>query len=77
MGRERQCSIEKCKRLYTKKLEHVKKYHTIDAYTKFQAKYLSPEMCHRCKSLFDGDPITHIKFKHREPALKELAKTLE
>jgi hypothetical protein len=77
MRRERQCRI--CERLYTKKLNHVKKYHTINAYTKFQAKHLNTElsMCHICKIAFDENPMTHVKVKHGGPALKELAKTLE
>jgi DNA-binding XRE family transcriptional regulator len=75
--RERQCHI--CKNLYTAKLNHVKKYHTKDAYIQFEKAHLNPElsMCHKCKRLFDGDSLTHIALKHRGPALKELAKTLE
>lgn len=75
--RERQCHI--CKRLYTVKLNHVKQYHTKYAYIQYEKAHLSPDlsMCHRCKSLFDGDSLTHIALKHKGPALKELAKTLE
>jgi hypothetical protein len=73
--RERQCHI--CKRLYTAKLNHVKKYHRKDAYTEFKKAHLSPELCHVCKSAFEGDSLNHIALRHRERAFEELARTLE
>jgi hypothetical protein len=73
--RERQCHI--CKRLYTRKSNHVKQHHSKYAYTEFEKVHVSPELCHVCKCAFDGSSLNHIKLKHRERALRDLAKTLE
>ena len=74
---EKICGL--CGKQYTRKIEHIKKSHRLQAYNQFRSLYIDEinkacQICHNIKPL-SGKIELHILQKHLGRAAKEFAQT--